>query len=288
MFSCKFSLSFFYHLQHANPHRFEAAWNGDLDTIKKLTLSAWGDDKDKKPLAVAVNDLQGNNAFSLAFLRGHHNVATAVLEIAQAQYAPEDKPKVRYELKDDRVDEDTDMDSEYEYDEEEDESRTYRIIVDNDQFTIDNIGEVNMQVKGTVVSNIPSLIILTFLTDTVYRPLSNCWLRMPRLSSSAMARLRSTRPSVARFSNSSLDRTTRTVSSSCSILPRILLPRRQMPRTAAATTTSRSASSAPPLPAAVSRCWPRLSSAPVLVCPSRRWSRTRASLLRSHPSTTRA
>lgn len=107
-------------------------------------------------MSVAVNDLQGNNAFSLAFLRGHHNVATAVLEIAQAQYAPEDKPKDRYELKDDRVEEDTDMESEYEYDEDEDEdeSRTYRIIVDNDQFTIDNIVEVNMQVKGTVVCDV--------------------------------------------------------------------------------------------------------------------------------------
>jgi hypothetical protein len=129
--------------------RFEAAWNGDLDTIKKLTLAAWGDDKDQKPLSVAVNDLHGNNVFSLAFLRGHYKVATAVLEIAQAQYAPEDKPKVRYELKEERDDEDTDMESEY----EEDDTGTYRIIVDNDQFTIDNIGEVNMQVKGTVVSS---------------------------------------------------------------------------------------------------------------------------------------
>lgn len=103
-------------------------------------------------MAIAVNDLQGNNVFSLAFLRGHYKVASAVLEIVQAQYAPEDKPKIRYEMKDERDDEDTDMESEYEYD--EDETGTYRIIVDNDQFTIDNIGEVNMQVKGTVVSGI--------------------------------------------------------------------------------------------------------------------------------------
>ncbi|CAK7220563.1 hypothetical protein SBRCBS47491_004231 [Sporothrix bragantina] len=128
---------------------FEAAWNGDLDKIRQLTLAAWGDDKSEPPLAIAVSDNQGSTVFSLAFLRGHWKVAEAVLEIAQAQYAPEDKPNVRYELRDtdDREDEDTDMDSCC--GEEEDEGM-YRMIVDNDQFTIENIGEVNMKVHGTV------------------------------------------------------------------------------------------------------------------------------------------
>ncbi|CAK7202192.1 hypothetical protein SEUCBS139899_004914 [Sporothrix eucalyptigena] len=124
---------------------FEAAWIGDLDKIKQLTLAAWGEDKSESPLAIAVNDFHGNTVFSLAFLRGHWKVAAASLEIALAQYAPADKPKVRYEMKDEDENEDTDMDS---CCDEEDE--LYRMIVDNDQFTIENIGEVNMQVKGTV------------------------------------------------------------------------------------------------------------------------------------------
>ena len=131
---------------------FEAAWNGDLDKIRQLTLAAWGDNKSEPPLAIAVSDMQGNTVFSLAFLRGHYKVARATLEIAQAQYAPADKPKVRYEMRDpdDYDGEDTDMDSCCGQENDEDEIM-YRTIVDNGQFTIENIGEVNMQVKGTVV-----------------------------------------------------------------------------------------------------------------------------------------
>ncbi|KIH90357.1 ankyrin repeat protein [Sporothrix brasiliensis 5110] len=127
---------------------FEAAWNGDLATIKQLTLGSWGENKSQKPLTITVNDAQSNNAFSLAFLRGHYKVATAILEITQAQYSSDVKQRVSYEMKEETDDEDTSMNSDSEY--EEDETGTYRIIVDNDQFTIDNIGEVNMQVKGTV------------------------------------------------------------------------------------------------------------------------------------------
>ncbi|CAK7231865.1 hypothetical protein SCUCBS95973_008067 [Sporothrix curviconia] len=128
---------------------FEAAWNGDLDKIRQLTLAAWGENKSEPPLAIAVNDAQGNTVFSLAFLRGHWKVAAATLEIAQAQYAPEDKPKVRYEIRDSDSDSDSDTDMDSCCGEEEEEGM-YRMIVDDDQFTIENIGEVNMQVKGTV------------------------------------------------------------------------------------------------------------------------------------------
>lgn len=58
-------------------------------------------------------------------------------------------------MKDDNDHEDTDMDSECDY--SDDDSEFFRTIIDNDQFTIENIGEVNMQVKGTVVSAFPSL-----------------------------------------------------------------------------------------------------------------------------------
>ena len=79
-------------------------------------------------------------------VRGHLDVAIGILEIAQAQYKPkEETAKKRYSI---RNDDDSD---EYYSDEEEDSSdHGFRIetrLVD-DQFTIDNIGEVSMQVKS--------------------------------------------------------------------------------------------------------------------------------------------
>ena len=71
--------------------RFEAAWNGDLEKIKTLTLTWWDDEKVEPPLKIAVTDGQSNNPFSLAFFRGHYGVAKAVLEIVQAQYSPNEK-----------------------------------------------------------------------------------------------------------------------------------------------------------------------------------------------------
>ena len=129
---------------------FDAAWKGDLGTIKQLTLAAWGENKDKPPLSVAVMDNDRNNPFSLAFLRGHHKVAHAILEIAQAQYAPAEERAVHYEMRD------TDLDSNADSKEQQcsglvhgDGDGPYRTLADNDQFTIENIGEVSMQVKGT-------------------------------------------------------------------------------------------------------------------------------------------
>ncbi|OAA62700.1 Ankyrin repeat-containing domain protein [Niveomyces insectorum RCEF 264] len=122
---------------------FEAAWLGDLRTIKSLTLAAWGDEKKEAPLNIAVQDNDGNHPFSLAFLRGHYKVAAAILEITQAQYAPEDGPKVRYEMIDDVYDGSDDDD-----DSSDDGRGLYRRIVDDEQFTIDNIGEINMRVQG--------------------------------------------------------------------------------------------------------------------------------------------
>ncbi|EPE04776.1 ankyrin repeat protein [Ophiostoma piceae UAMH 11346] len=132
---------------------FDAAWKGDLGKIKQLTLTAWGENKDKSPLSVAVKDNDWNSPFSLAFLRGHHKVAHAILEIAQAQYAPAEERAVHYEMRD------TDLDSNANSEDQEcsycgsvhgDDDGPYRTLADNDQFTIENIGEVSMQVKGSI------------------------------------------------------------------------------------------------------------------------------------------
>lgn len=138
---------------------FEAVWRGDLDTIKGLTLAAWSEEEDSSdggdiprknqpPLAITVRDDLANSPFSLAFMRGNTRLASAICEIARAQYAPE-KPNVRYAI----MGNDSDEDSQYSCgDSETSFDGNYRMIVDNDQFTIDNMGEVSTQVKSKVVS----------------------------------------------------------------------------------------------------------------------------------------
>ncbi|KAI3549731.1 hypothetical protein CABS01_12565 [Colletotrichum abscissum] len=126
---------------------FEAAWAGDLEKIKSLTLQAWGKDQAEPPLKMAVNDSKDNTPFSLAYLRGHHDVAHAILEIVMAQYAPEDRDAMRYKLDtggpEDKDDEDYESDAA-----SNDDPKIISEIVDK-KFTIENIGQVSMQVKST-------------------------------------------------------------------------------------------------------------------------------------------
>jgi ankyrin repeat protein len=126
---------------------FNAAFKGDLDTIKKLTLASWDDAKEEAPLKIAVYDQQYNNPFSLAYAHGHYDVAKAVLEIAQAQYSPEEKPKTRYTMQT--------ADDEYSGDDSDDASmhsddsgpKIQSRIIDG-QFTIDNVGQLSMKVNS--------------------------------------------------------------------------------------------------------------------------------------------
>ncbi|KAK3356243.1 hypothetical protein B0H65DRAFT_72260 [Neurospora tetraspora] len=130
--------------QAAYVELFEAVWNGDLDKVKKFTLTSWDDAKQQPPLKIAVEGHNGHNPFTLALQRGHYDLAKAVLEIAQAQYSPPEKAKTRYTMnKSGEVDEEDDDDS------SSDESAP-RIVGEtvDDQFTIDTIGQVSMQVKS--------------------------------------------------------------------------------------------------------------------------------------------
>ncbi|KZL67095.1 ankyrin repeat protein [Colletotrichum tofieldiae] len=130
---------------------FEAAWSGDVERIKSLTLQAWGKDQEEPPLKISVNDSKDNTPFSLAYLRGHHDVASAILEIVMAQYAPEDQDATRYKLDTGHSDDGDDEDDEtYESDADStDDPKIISEIVDK-KFTIENIGQVSMQVKSTV------------------------------------------------------------------------------------------------------------------------------------------
>ena len=128
--------------QKAYVELFEASWKGDLDTIKSLTLAVWGEDQ--TPLKISVLDTAGFSPFSIAVLQQHFDLARALLEIAQAQYAPEEKTgRSKYSL--------TDQGSDDEDDESDagdaDEIRLFHEYVD-DKFTVENIGEVQNQVKS--------------------------------------------------------------------------------------------------------------------------------------------
>ncbi|RAL04303.1 ankyrin repeat protein [Aspergillus ibericus CBS 121593] len=113
---------------------FEAAWRGDLNTIKALTLVATGDETHLSPLQVAVRDQNNFSPFSIAVLRGHQQVAKAILEIAQAQYKRKDSgTRARYEMDLEAFHEDAEI-------------HIYSEIID-DRFTIENIGETAMQVE---------------------------------------------------------------------------------------------------------------------------------------------
>ncbi|GAP82928.2 putative ankyrin repeat protein [Rosellinia necatrix] len=135
---------------------FEAAWDGDLGRIKSLTLAPWGTDEGEPPLKIAVSDLKGNNPFSLAFLKGHFETATAVLEIAQAQWSPTEEEKTRFKMSQPADYEDSCDESDVS---EGDSEPEIRKVIINDRFTIDNIGQVSMQVKSDVL---PSAIISWF------------------------------------------------------------------------------------------------------------------------------
>ncbi|KAL4998867.1 ankyrin repeat-containing domain protein [Aspergillus recurvatus] len=120
---------------------FEAAWIGDIETIKSLTLSNWGPDKQRPPLEIGVTDFFGNySPFTLAVIQGHYEAAKAIIAISIAQYKPDEQQKsTRYRIAE--IDDDSDADS------EDIELETHII---DDRFTIENIGETKNQVESKI------------------------------------------------------------------------------------------------------------------------------------------
>ncbi|KAK4999248.1 hypothetical protein LTR66_001674 [Elasticomyces elasticus] len=143
---------------------FEAAWSGNLEGVKTKTLGLWGPENDMVPLKIAVQDSNNFSPFAIAVLRGDLNIAQAILDIAQAQYCgPEDADRKRYTLRS-GTDDDGDsqrsqplfyhltkelFDKEGEFQDREGEFHIHSEIID-DQFTIENIGELSAQVKSNV------------------------------------------------------------------------------------------------------------------------------------------
>lgn len=131
---------------------FEAAWSGDLDTIKDLTLQAWGDDKDQAPLKIVIQDRERNTPFSLAFCRGHLEVSQAILEIVKAQWSPQDKDEYRYKLKAGGDNDNEYSDEDPESSDDDDDDNEPKVVSEKvvDKFTIDDIGQVSLQVDSHV------------------------------------------------------------------------------------------------------------------------------------------
>ncbi|KAJ5313021.1 hypothetical protein N7508_003851 [Penicillium antarcticum] len=125
---------------------FEAAWNGDIATIRKLTLGMWGATQDQLPLEIAVSDSRGLSCLSIAIIRGHLDVAKSILQILRAQLKvkePRGSKQTRFEIaiNDDECSE-----------EDEDDDDHLNIVGDevDDTFTHDNVGEDISQVESDV------------------------------------------------------------------------------------------------------------------------------------------
>lgn len=125
---------------------FEACWEADLPTVKELTLAVWGENQ--TPLQIAAQDSAGFSPFSLAVLQQHFEFAKALLEITQAQYAPAEKSGLsKYSLFAPFPDDENEDDDGESIGEGDDQIQVFHEIVD-DKFTIENIGEVQSQVKS--------------------------------------------------------------------------------------------------------------------------------------------
>ena len=127
----------------------QACWEGNLNQIKALTLQAWGNDNSQAPLKMDIRDNTGNAPFSIAFLKGHHDVARAILEIVKVQWSPAEKDQVRYKMEQDHDEEEYDDSCDGQNESDEDEA-VLRIVpeVVGKPFTIDDIGKVSMHVKS--------------------------------------------------------------------------------------------------------------------------------------------
>ncbi len=125
----------------------EAAWVGDLDRIKSMTLEAWGPEKDRAPLKMSISDNSQNSPFSIAFLKGHSDIAQAILEIVKAQWSPPEKENLRYKMEQEDDEDEDEYDSE---DSDSDDDDQPRIVSENldKTFTIEDIGKVSMQVQS--------------------------------------------------------------------------------------------------------------------------------------------
>ncbi|KAL8780967.1 MAG: hypothetical protein Q9213_006218 [Squamulea squamosa] len=123
---------------------FEAAWEGNNEKIKALTMAHWGPDKQMKPLQVSNADTKGFTPFSIAVYRRHFDTAKIILGIANAQFKePEDNDfsRRRYTIASDNGYSDSD-------DSDSDNLDIAYDVVD-ETYTYDNIAALQESVGST-------------------------------------------------------------------------------------------------------------------------------------------
>jgi ankyrin repeat protein len=127
---------------------FQAAWEGDLATIRNLTMQPR--DSGSRSLKITVSDQFQSSPFFIAIVRGHMEVAKAILEIAQIQYLPKTQD-LSYTLADDNASEDSDG-SDDEPENDMDRIRIYSRLPESvrKQFTIDDINKISTEVRSDV------------------------------------------------------------------------------------------------------------------------------------------
>lgn len=124
---------------------FQAAWEGDANKIRELTLASWGPEGKNSPLQIAVQEKQGFSPFAVALFRNHTDVAKLILTITAAQFkgVDEDSQRRRYTmLEDEYSDENSDDDSEL--------AITSKLVDEN--FTVDDITALPTSVASTISS----------------------------------------------------------------------------------------------------------------------------------------
>ena len=133
--------------------RFQSVWEGDVATVKSMTLSNWGPSGESLPLQIAVRDSNNVAPFAIAVYRGHTSLAKVILEIAQAQYQPPDPAKARTMY---AIDGDSDKQSD-----DDGQLNIHSELVDED-FTIADIGAL----AGTIKSKTSALEMLSWSAQT--------------------------------------------------------------------------------------------------------------------------
>lgn len=118
-----------------------------METIKSLTLSTWGPNKEHLPLEIGVRDLREYTAFTIAVLRGHLETAKTILAISIAQFKPnEQRDNTRYRI---RAEYSDDEDDSYHSDADSEGIQLESHVID-DEFTFENVGEVKNQVESKI------------------------------------------------------------------------------------------------------------------------------------------
>ena len=93
---------------------YEMVYAGDVQGIKKRTLSRWGPDDSKAPLKVSISDsITGSTLIMVALSRKQHKLAKMLLDIANAQYDPSKNKTQFYVDRDDYSDDGSESDPEY-------------------------------------------------------------------------------------------------------------------------------------------------------------------------------